>query len=291
MQANEAVRGDSFIHCDLGLARRLERAEGRGNAEFVEARAAAFPETRGEWTEVAGAYAMFDGADSPCTQTFGLGLFDPVADAEMAELEAFFEQRGADVFHEVCPLAEASLLPLLGERGYRPVEWSNVLSRPIEAGIHAGSSRDAIHVRQIASDEHDLWARTSAAGWSDVAPGLEDYLLGLGRVNPHRSNTHCFLAEKQGEAIAAAAVCVSDGVALLAGASTLPAWRRQGAQLALHEHRLRFAAENGCNVAMVVALPGSASQRNAERQGFRVAYTRTKWHLALHRSETDAPTV
>jgi len=30
---------------------------------------------------------------------------------------------------------------------------------------------------------------------------------------------------------------------------------------------------------MMVAAPGSASQRNAERNGFRVAYTRTKWQL------------
>lgn len=33
-------------------------------------------------------------------------------------------------------------------------------------------------------------------------------------------------------------------------------------------------------LAMMVAQPGSASQRNAERQGFRTAYTRTKWCLA-----------
>jgi hypothetical protein len=30
---------------------------------------------------------------------------------------------------------------------------------------------------------------------------------------------------------------------------------------------------------MMVALPGSDSQRNAERRGFQVAYTRTKWQL------------
>jgi hypothetical protein len=29
------------------------------------------------------------------------------------------------------------------------------------------------------------------------------------------------------------------------------------------------------------AAPGSASQRNAERQGFRIAYTRIKWNLCL----------
>jgi hypothetical protein len=32
-------------------------------------------------------------------------------------------------------------------------------------------------------------------------------------------------------------------------------------------------------IAMMAAAPGSASQRNAERHGFRIAYTRTKWHL------------
>lgn len=288
VQTSQVERAGSLVHCDQALGRRLEGAEARGNAEFVEARAKAFPETRGEWMEVAGAYAMFDGTDSPCTQTFGLGLFDPVADIEIAQLEQFFEQRGADVFHEVCPLADASLLSLLGERGYLPVEWSNVLVRTIQPGdARASSSDTAIHVRPIASDEHDLWARTAAAGWADVAPGLEDFLFGLGWVNPHRPNTHCFVAEKQGKPIATAAVCLSDGVAVLAGASTVPAWRRQGAQLALHEHRLQFAVEKGCDIAMVVALPGSASQRNAERHGFRVAYTRTKWHLALKRTDTD----
>jgi hypothetical protein len=53
----------------------------------------------------------------------------------------------------------------------------------------------------------------------------------------------------------------------------------QGAQASLLESRLRYAAEQGCDIAMMCALPGSASQRNAERQGFRIAYTRIKWCL------------
>lgn len=53
------------------------------------------------------------------------------------------------------------------------------------------------------------------------------------------------------------------------------------AQTALLRARLRYAADRGCTVATVGALPGSQSQRNAEKQGFRVAYTRTKWQLRL----------
>jgi GNAT superfamily N-acetyltransferase len=56
--------------------------------------------------------------------------------------------------------------------------------------------------------------------------------------------------------------------------------RRRGLQAALLEARMRFAFEHGCDLAMMVAEAASNSQRNAERQGFRIAYTRFKWRLA-----------
>jgi hypothetical protein len=276
---------------DLALARRLERAEARGNAEFVEARARAFPEIGAQWIEVAGAYAMYDGAGSPCTQTFGLGMFDPVTVAEMDKLEAFFLDRGAEVFHEVCPLADVSLVTLLNERGYQPMEFSSVLYQPIRGesvrrpseadadSLGRPSYNDGISVRLTKPGEEELWAQTAARGWGDQAPELTEYLLTLGRVTTHRRNTASFLAEKEGHVIAAAALCLFDGVALLAGACTVPEWRKLGAQRALLDHRLRYGAEQGCDIAMMVAAPGSSSQRNAERQGFRIGYTRIKWRL------------
>jgi hypothetical protein len=105
-------------------------------------------------------------------------------------------------------------------------------------------------------------------------------MYGLGEITAKRSDGVCFLAELNGQAIATGVLLLHDGVALLGGASTIPEGRRQGAQLALLESRLRYAGENGCDLAMMCALPGSASQRNAERQGFRIAYTRIKWGLA-----------
>jgi hypothetical protein len=56
--------------------------------------------------------------------------------------------------------------------------------------------------------------------------------------------------------------------------------RRRGLQAALLEERMRYAFEHGCDLAMMVAEAGSESQRNAERKGFRIAYTRTKWRLS-----------
>jgi hypothetical protein len=62
---------------DLDLSRRLERAEGQACREFAQARARLHPESGAAWIECAGAYAVFDGIDSPATQSFGIGLFEP----------------------------------------------------------------------------------------------------------------------------------------------------------------------------------------------------------------------
>ena len=104
-------------------------------------------------------------------------------------------------------------------------------------------------------------------------------MLEIAEISAKRSDALSFLAELDRQPIATGAMSICDGVALLAGASTIPEGRKQGAQLALLDSRLAVAAEQGCDIAMMCAQPGSASQRNAERQGFRIAYTRIKWHL------------
>ena len=63
-----------YPFADLDLSRRLERTEAQSNIEFVDARALAFPQSGASRLEVAGAHAMFDGVESPLTQTFGLGM-------------------------------------------------------------------------------------------------------------------------------------------------------------------------------------------------------------------------
>ena len=92
-----------------------------------------------------------------------------------------------------------------------------------------------------------------------------------------RENSPCFIAEIDGQSVAAGALAIHEGVALFAGASTVAEFRRRGLQTALLEARIRFASEQGCDLAMMVAEPGSNSQRNAQRQGFLIAYKRLKW--------------
>ncbi|HMY75393.1 MAG TPA: GNAT family N-acetyltransferase [Blastocatellia bacterium] len=275
------MTNNELILSDLSLSRRLEKTEAKSNAAFVEARAAASPEVGAQWIEVAGAYAMFDGAGSPLTQTFGLGIHQSVTAEEMQTMEDFFRQRGADVFHEVSPLADAGAPALLNERGYFPMEFTSILYRPLSRDLRlTGKVNDKINVRLIENNEaeQELWAQTGVKGWSSEME-MTDLMLDLFRIGARKQNAPCFLAELDGQPIATGSLSIHDGVALLAGASTVPEGRRQGAQLALLEARLRYAVEQGCDLAMMGALPGSGSQRNAERQGFRIAYTRIKWQL------------
>jgi hypothetical protein len=266
----------AFPFVDLALARRLERAEGLACLGFVAARAELQPEVGASWMEVAGAQAMFDGAGSPVTQSFGLGLFDPVGAAELETLERFFHERGAEVMHEVSPIAPPELVALLVERGYRPFELTSVLFRPLGSGDGAGSGAGAVTARRIAPGDESLYADVMAEGWSDTA-GVGDFIRGFANLTALARGTHCFIAELEGRAIAAGAVAVHGGVALLAGASTSPRWRGRGGQRALLGARLHYAVQQGADLAMMAAAPGSTSQRNAERQGFRIAYTRIKW--------------
>lgn len=272
----------SFIFSDLELSRRLERTEAAANAEFVEARAMLFPNSGACWMEVAGAYAMFDGVGSPLTQTFGLGVFEPVTAEVLVRIETFFHEHGSDTFHEISPMADQSLLTLLGERGYHPIELTSVMFRSIKHGPKlAVQLNEKLAVRLIGKEneaDHELWAQTAVKGWSTEG-AFSDSLAELFRLTAQKGIVPSFLVELNGQAIAAGALSINNGVALLAGASTIPEGRKQGAQLALLEARFRYAAEHGCDLAMMCAAPGSTSQRNAERQGFRIAYTRIKWQL------------
>ncbi len=270
-----------YPFADLALARRLERTEARASVDFVEARAAVTPAVGACHFKVAGAFVLFDGVKSPITQTFGLGLFEPATPADLDRIEAFYRERHAPVFHEVSPLADLSLFTFLSQRGYQPVEFTSILYRPIWRGFRVAAPRnDALAMRLIQEDEYELWARTAAEGWSELTD-LADIMLDLARVSAERAGAFSFLVELRGRPIATGALSLCDGVAMLAGASTIPEGRRQGAQLALLEGRLRYAAEHGCDLALMGAAPGSASQRNAERHGFRIAYTRIKWGLDL----------
>lgn len=271
------------LFMDLELSRRLERTEGAVAASFSPVKQRMMPEVGAIWHDFAGAYAIFDGAESPLTQSFGLGLFEPLTAELLSEVEAFFEDRGAAVMHEVSPLAGIAAIGLLAERGYRPIELSTVLVQGIAAPSTPTppSAAAGLTVRQIdPGDPHDVaaWIETTITGWSED-PVVATFIRATAESTSANDAMLHFVVEREGEPIATGSLGLHTGVALLAGASTIPAARGLGAQNLILSARLAEARRQGCELAMMVTAPGATSQRNAERRGFRVAYTRTKWRL------------
>lgn len=266
-----------MIFSDRDLSQKLERTEARANADFVETRVRIDPASGAGWIEVGGAYAMFDGPESPLTQTFGLGIFEDATAEHLDKIEAFFRERGAPVFHEVSPMTDPSLMTLLGERGYRPIELTSVMYRELSSEVAKRERRPELSTRVITPGEVELWARTSADAWRTEHEALGEFMFNFGSVSAQCGGAYPYIAELDSRAIATGMLFVYDDICMLAGASTLPTDRGKGAQTALLEDRLQFAASRGCKLAIMGAAPGSQSQRNAQKNGFHIAYTRTKW--------------
>jgi GNAT superfamily N-acetyltransferase len=199
----------------------------------------------------------------------------PVTAAELDQVEEVYRERGTAVQIELCPLADPSLLALLAERGYRVTEYSNVLARSLGSHEPDPPAESEVQVRVPLPEEAELWARTVGEGFAQEETARSS-LLPLFLTFFHTPTTTCFLGSVDGQPAGGGVVAIEQGVAALFAASTRPAFRKRGVQTALLRARLTFALEAGSDLAMVITLPGSTSQRNAERQGFRVMYTRSK---------------
>jgi GNAT superfamily N-acetyltransferase len=188
--------------------------------------------------------------------------------------EAFFFGRGAPCQVDVTPFTHRSLLDLLGERSYRIHFFLNVLVRPVTAGDAVPPpSAPGVTVRQVEPSDVDTWAVTVSRGFGDERAGEPGYPL-ISRATAGGEAVTCFATDVGGEAAGGGAMEIHGGLAGFMSTSVLPAYRNRGAQTALLRARLTAAFAAGCDVANVQTTPGGASQRNVQRLGFAVGYTK-----------------
>ena len=263
---------------DMELARRLELAghpdclsEGNEGIEPVQSKRPG--DVR---IALGGGIAEFRGVNSPVTQAEGLGLNGPVSEEDMERMEKFYRCRGSAVFIEVSPMADPSFIEMLGQRGYRVIEFSNMLIREIGREEKFPEFAPGITIRPAEAAESRLFAETVSRGFADhfeptdeLIDTIQEFFSGPGLVP--------YLVWIEGKPIAGGTLGIRKGIAGLFGMSTLPEFRRRGVQAALISARLEAGRAAGCDIAMSVTQPSSGSQRNLERQGFRVVYTRTKF--------------
>jgi ribosomal protein S18 acetylase RimI-like enzyme len=242
---------------NLWLARRLEKAEA-DNARHLPAA-----------IEIGGGVVAFAGPYSPLTHALGLGMDGEVDGDKLDRVEYFYRERDTPTVIEVCPLADPSLFDLLGRRAYRITEFNNVLVRTIDPPPAEITSQ----VRRTEPSEEPTWSQTVAEGFFERDQFTEEELR-MGSLLFRAPGTIPWLAFVDGRPAAAAAMIVRDHLATLFADSTIAAYRRQGLQTNLIRARMQYAAEAGCDLITASTVPGSPSQLNYERLGFRIVYTK-----------------
>jgi hypothetical protein len=275
------------LELNVELSRRLEFAEAQVAVEGANTMMASNPETSVAVERVAGGYAVYCGANSPITQAVGLGLNGPVSAEEFDRLEEFYFSRNEPVRAETSPLADASLFALYRERGYGVTEFSNVMVRPIDSA-ERWQEPDGIEIWKASRQEMELWMLTVAQGFAENYPVTEE-IIRIMKVFGLSRGMECYLASIDGKVAGGATLSLRGKIAGLFGASTLPDFRKRGVQTALLRARLRRAAEVRCEIAMSLAQPGSHSQRNISRLGFRTLYTRVKFEREVKNGRGKIP--
>ncbi|WP_163801520.1 GNAT family N-acetyltransferase [Mycolicibacterium sediminis] len=260
------------MFCGTALAARIEAAEaGLISAATLGARRRG---AAGLALPVAGGYGCFAEDGSPMNKVVGLG-FGGVPD-DWDDVERRLLAHGP-VSVELSSLANPAVVALLADRGYRLAGFENVLGRELPAD---GSAPD-VEVRPADEAEVGAWVDVVVDGFAhpdgEGVPSHEDFprdVVDRAMRDVVAAGAAPYVALRDGEVAGGGSMRMAEGIAQLTGAATAPRHRRRGVQSALLAARLRDAADAGCDVAVVTTAPGSTSQKNVQRSGFHLLYTR-----------------
>jgi GNAT superfamily N-acetyltransferase len=260
------------IYLDHELARRLEIAEMESALAYAVACTAVFPDSGATAEAIGGGIAVYTGAGSPINRVHGLGMRSRVYKAEITACEDFFTLQREPTRIDLCPLADPSLLTELRRRRYGVAQFKHVWVRGIDTPSKELPAPPIVRVTPVDTAERALWAQVVASSFQGEP--IEQANVDLALPTSQKLDTTCFLAWIGGNPAGGGALALHDGVGILYSTSVRPEFRRLGVHSALLEARVRYAYGQGCDILMVQTVPGSASQRNVERAGFRIAYTK-----------------
>ena len=211
-------------------------------------------------------------ADAP----FWMNLVAPVSAADTDVLDEALAWFGRlRPMFEVTPQPDGDRLGLaLARRGAVAYGQLDILRGSVSERRDGGGALPL--VERVDAGDAMLFARTLLSGhvetfWDHEAQAIAS-LAGS-------ENVTCYMARVDGEPAAAAILAYDDGLAYLANASTLPAFRNRGCHGALLHARLDDAVRAGYDEVIALAAIGSTSHRNMERRGLHTLASITQWRF------------
>ena len=260
------------IHIDQAFAQRIEGQQARDDAALARVLTGFPAGAQAHHRALMGGQAVCIGRDFPINRGIGMGLAGAVTATELDQLEAFFAQADLPAAVELCPLADASLVAGLEERGYTLYRFYNTYIRPLTPGELWSPPAD-ITVRITTATEQEQWV-WAVTGYTDPITAAAEPLLTLAKATFQSPTVTCFLATIQSQIAGGGALSVGADVAALSFMGTRPEFRGRGVQAAVLGARIATATAAACAFITCTTNPGSQSQRNVQRHGFQLAYTK-----------------
>ena len=259
---------------DKALARRLESCEEIPQVYYSREFKKSRPEIGAAEEEICGGHMVFAGLGSPIGRATGVGLDQSLTPEDLDRIEAFYRDHKAPSQVDLTPLHGPEVFEMFKERGYAIAELNNVLYRKLDPKEEFPDPPAHCEIRRSPADEADITGNiVESAFFPDGAP---EAFRGLIAPLYQMENALAFVAAVDGKPVACGTglVIPQHKVFALCGAGTLTEFRRRGLQTALLQARMKAARDAGCEYAVVVTQGGTISQRNAERLGLRVAYSK-----------------
>ena len=267
-----------MLFADPPLAARIDRAEAQLCADLARA-ASSDAIVR----PLAGGLAICAKRGSPVNKVIGVGFGEVLRDDDLDAIEAEWRAREEPLRIELSALAEAENGTVLTRRGYQLIGFEHELGRSLkDVGQGFSPALGGVTIEHVTDDLIPVWRDVVVDGFCHLdgsGTGSEDSFTrdALDQIMGdfvRAPGLDKFLVRMHGQPAGAASMRLDDGIVQLSGATTLPAFRRRGIQTALLQHRLHFARQSGCALAVVTTQPGSRSQSNTQRQGFQLLYGR-----------------
>lgn len=261
---------------DRALAERLERHPA-GTPSSLRAWLADHPNEDLRVQEIAGAWiaeplpgASWGGGGN------GLGFQGPLADEDFQAVLASADRVGPRFRVVVCPYADASVARRFVSAGFVVDGFRTVLVRSLrdlETLAPTAKLAPEVEIRRVrGAADLDRFTDVVSRGFNTGAPPREVDQRMTHIVHSSPGAT-LYLALVNGTPAGGGRIDCAGGVGFMLGGSVLPEYRRRGLHQALILARMRAAAENGCDIVTIGSLAGGATERNAQRLGYEVAYS------------------
>jgi hypothetical protein len=275
------VTAQEFVFLTAADARRIEAAEEYGALRYAQAMRPSHPEWGTEWEQFGGGHLVFVAKNALVGRAHGLGFAGPVTPKDIEHVEKFYFDRESDAQVDVSPYADPSLFQSLNQRGFQVEEFNQTLGRWIrlETSLAPAERRNpavlpGLEIRPLQTDEAGKWSALLARVFFGEEQAPQFHHVFQPWATPEHPLSLAAFADGQMVAAAGGIIVPEHRMAGFFGAGTLPEFRRRGIQQAFMRRRLEIVQQAGCDLAVTLTMPGTTSQRNVERAGFRTAYTK-----------------